>query len=663
MRKVLITLGVIVMLLLAAVPSSAVAGQDVCRDLPSGTQVAGSVITVSLDTTVGSATYYGIDEMVPSGWAVISASDAGDFTSDPGHVKWAITSGAADIVYTYTVQIPVAASGTYAFSGVFEMEGMSSDSAISCDSSVIVGTTNGGSGVQDVCRDLPSGTQAAGSVITVSLDTTVGSATFYGIDEMVPSGWTVISASNAGDFTSDPGHVKWAITSGAADIVYTYTVQIPVAASGTYAFSGVFEMEGMSSDSAISCDSSVIVGTTNGGSGVQDVCRDLPSGTQAAGSVITVSLDTTVGSATFYGIDEMVPSGWTVISASNAGDFTSDPGHVKWAITSGAADIVYTYTVQIPVAASGTYAFSGVFEMEGMSSDSAITCDEDVVVAVPVTASAVRTLPASVERGENYTVSMDVSEYGTTGTLVETIPVGFTYVSSTIGATVVNEMVTFALGGETSFEYNVTASNTEGPYSFSGMLTDDSSNDVVVSGDTLINVVLPDGIVLNPGWNLISVPFELENSSIDSVFTDVNYSLLTYYDASVSLWNGVTTIDPLKGYWIMIPDGLDTQVMLDEVLVPKANTLPAQLQLYAGWNCIGHSSMDDLPAEFTLRSVDDSYDTIWGPWIGMYEYIGYNNDGALVNSPRHVTTDNFKMSPYEGYWVYMTQADMLRAIG
>ena len=112
----------------------------------------------------------------------------------------------------------------------------------------------------------------------------------------------------------------------------------------------------------------------------QNVCRDLPSGTQAPGSVITVSLDVTVGSATYYGIDEEIPSGWTVTSASDSGDYTSDPGHIRWAVTSGAVDNVYSYTVQIPDAASGTYVFSGVFEMEGMSVFDIIVCDLSITV-------------------------------------------------------------------------------------------------------------------------------------------------------------------------------------------------------------------------------------------------------------------------------------------
>ena len=126
----------------AAVASASDPEQNVCRDLPSGTQAPGSVITVSLDATVGSATYYAIDEEVPSGWKVTGASDQVDYITEPGHVKWVFTSDAADKTLTYTVQIPDDADGTCAFSGVFQMEGMDSPDSIDCDTTITVEGTS-----------------------------------------------------------------------------------------------------------------------------------------------------------------------------------------------------------------------------------------------------------------------------------------------------------------------------------------------------------------------------------------------------------------------------------------------------------------------------------------------------------------------------------------
>ena len=190
----------------------------------------------------------------------------------------------------------------------------------------------------------------------------------------------------------------------------------------------------------------------------------------------------------------------------------------------------------------------------------------------------------------------------------------------------------------------------------------------VIDGTVDVTVeVIPDGIILMSGWNFISVPYELDNSSVDNVLADINYTALTYYNAEGnSSWDPVTTFDPLKGYWINIPMDLDDQIVLKEDLVPKVPASPAMLQLYAGWNSIGYTdSMDILSAEITLGSIDDYYDYIWGPWepdTMSYEYVGHNGQTGVIEN-RHVGTDIFDMSPYNGYWVFVTQDCMLNAIG
>ena len=227
MKKKIFTVGMTVLLLLAAVavgsmPSVMAQAPSVTRDLPSGAQTAGSTITVSLDVTVGSATYYLIDEEVPTGWTVTSASGDGDYTTAPGHIFWTKLSGVTDTTLTYTVTIPADAAGDYTFAGTYVMEGMTAEATIGGETTVNVGvgptptptpsptpTPTPTPTPQAVTRDLPAGTQTAGSTITVSLAVVTGGADVYMIDEQVPSGWTVTSASGDGDYTTTPGHIFW----------------------------------------------------------------------------------------------------------------------------------------------------------------------------------------------------------------------------------------------------------------------------------------------------------------------------------------------------------------------------------------------------------------------------------------------------------------------
>ncbi|MDD4331851.1 MAG: hypothetical protein PHU28_05975, partial [Methanosarcinaceae archaeon] len=260
MKKSFMTIGIVLTLLLATLPLSAACSSNVCRHLPSGELKAGSEITVSLDVKADCATYYCIDETVPKGWIVTSASDGGDYKSDQGHIKWLTLEGATDKTYIYTVKIPESAKGSYSFDGIYQIEGMNKSTTIGCDKEVCITDGVPPIGTSSVCRYLPDGTQAAGSSIAVSLCVTPGLATYYAIEEIVPKGWIVTSASDEGDYKSDPGHIKWLTLEGATDKTYTYTVKIPESAKGSYSFNGIYQIEGMNKSTAIGCNKQIFIG-------------------------------------------------------------------------------------------------------------------------------------------------------------------------------------------------------------------------------------------------------------------------------------------------------------------------------------------------------------------------------------------------------------------
>ena len=102
-------------------------------------------------------------------------------------------------------------------------------------------------------------------------------------------------------------------------------------------------------------------------------------------------------------------------------------------------------------------------------------------------ASATRSFgPAPVEPGGRVTVTIRASNYGSAGGVTETLPAGFSYVSSSLDSSQVAElggnMVRFTLQGENSFTYMVTASSTAGTHTFSGTLRDFDRNNSPVGG-------------------------------------------------------------------------------------------------------------------------------------------------------------------------------------
>lgn len=175
-------------------------------------------------------------------------------------------------------------------------------------------------------------------------------------------------------------------------------------------------------------------------------------------------------------------------------------------------------------------------------------------------------------------------------------------------------------------------------------------------------------ISLYPGWNFISVPYTLKNESVDQVLEGVDYEVILYYNAGNALWEEPLIIEPLKAYWIRI-NGTEEQIISSDKLTrtPAAGPmLPPILNVYKGWNSIGYTdSSSILCAELALKSIDGVYTYILGPWDPVnetYEYTGHNGESGII-SGKHVGTNVFEMDPYEGYWVYVTEDELLAAVG
>ena len=106
--------------------------------------------------------------------------------------------------------------------------------------------------------------------------------------------------------------------------------------------------------------------------------------------------------------------------------------------------------------------------------------------------------PPSAALGGEVVVTVTASGYGPFGGIMETLPAGFSYVSSSLpddSVTVNGQEVTFSLLGETDFTYTVAAPSAEGSYSFSGVLTNSDRAEVPVGGAITIAVTTGDPLI------------------------------------------------------------------------------------------------------------------------------------------------------------------------
>jgi len=216
---------------------------------------------------------------------------------------------------------------------------------------------------------------------------------------------------------------------------------------------------------------------------------------------------------------ETIPEGFTYVSSPlEEGAVEIDGNTIKFTLL-GVDSFTYTVTAS---SVAGTYEFSGILK-DSDKNEYPVGGDTEVIVQgveptptstpTPTTtptpspspspspsptptptlgaAYATRDLPEQVSPGANFEVGIEAHDYGAFGQVVETLPDGFTYVSSTLdpdSVEVVDSTVKFALWDETSFTYTVTASSEAGTYEFSGILKDEYKNEYEVGGDTEITV-------------------------------------------------------------------------------------------------------------------------------------------------------------------------------
>ncbi|HIH93551.1 TPA: DUF4430 domain-containing protein, partial [Methanosarcina acetivorans] len=169
---------------------------------------------------------------------------------------------------------------------------------------------------------------------------------------------------------------------------------------------------------------------------------------------------------------------------------------------------------------------------------------------------------------------------------------------------------------------------------------------------------------LGGDWYFFSVPFEANNTSVDYLLSDVNYSSLIYYNASTKLFEDVSNIEPLKGYWINVPNGTEFNAEDQFASVEKKLvTVPPSLQTYQGWNALGSPVNETVSAQTAFASINDTYAKVVGPWVpgnnttGYYQYVAYNDlNGTLEEN--QLGADELEVEPYQGYWVFVKEESL-----
>ena len=175
-------------------------------------------------------------------------------------------------------------------------------------------------------------------------------------------------------------------------------------------------------------------------------------------------------------------------------------------------------------------------------------------------------------------------------------------------------------------------------------------------------------IPLTLGWNLISLPAEPSDSSIDVVIDVPQVSQVLTYDPTAeggwlaavrvngSFEGALTDIDATRAYLIYTTSEQDLKVDIPPPSVGE--TLPA-IQLHAGWNLVPASSLD---ASFPVRDTDDYFSGLM--WTRGYYY---GSDGKLVGFKQGDSSDEADSDKVgddavikgRGFFLYLTEDGVL----
>ncbi len=471
------------------------------------------VVTITVSNYGG---FGRVAETLPAGFAYVSTSDLDDSqVAENGQEVRFTLQGEGFFTYTVTAS---STAGSHSFSGTLT-DSNRVVAAVGGNASVTVaadappdtgeGDTTGDTGTTQPDAEGPSATRAlsaasvdAGGQVVVTI-TADGYGSFGDVAETLPAGFTYVTSDLPADQVRSVGQtVKFALIGGTPPTTFTYTVTAS-SVGGDYSFMGVF--------SGVDADFDTFDNVEVGGA--SDITVGAPAGPNASRSfspasvapggrvVVTITAD---GYGSFGDVAETLPAGFTYVTSDLPADqVTSEGQTVKFALIGGTPPTTFTYTVTAS-SVSGDYSFMGVFSGVDADFDTFDNVEvggaSDITVGAPAGPNASRSFsPASVAPGGRVVVTITADGYGSFGDVAETLPAGFTYVTSDLPADQVTsegQTVKFALIGgtpPTTFTYTVTASSVSGDYSFMGVFSGvdagfDAFDGVQVGGDSSITV-------------------------------------------------------------------------------------------------------------------------------------------------------------------------------
>ena len=372
--------------------------------------------------------------------------------------------------FTYTVTAP-STSGRHTFRGIvensdFDSQPVGGDEVVTVEQPSFSAT-----------RSFNPASVAPGDPVEVTIMAR-GYGSFGQVVETLPAEFSYVSSS-LGEDAEESGLVA-TFTLLEDPKTFTYTVTAP-STSGRHTFRGIvensdFDSQPVGGDEVVTVEQPSFSAT-----------RSFNPASVAPGDPVEVTIMAR-GYGSFGQVVETLPAEFSYVSSS-LGEDAEESGLVA-TFTLLEDPKTFTYTVTAP-STSGRHTFRGIVENSDFDSQP-VGGDEVVTVEQP-SFSATRSFnPASVAPGDPVEVTIMARGYGSFGQVVETLPAGFSYVSSSLGEDAEESglVATFTLLEDPkTFTYTVTAPSTSGRYTFRGIV--DNSDFERKTFDSRITVGTP----------------------------------------------------------------------------------------------------------------------------------------------------------------------------
>ncbi len=189
-----------------------------------------------------------------------------------------------------------------------------------------------------------------------------------------------------------------------------------------------------------------------------------------------------------------------------------------------------------------------------------------------------------------------------------------------------------------NYLYEIPAQGLPGTLSYF-IWANDTSGNANMTGVYQVQILALAEIALRPGWNLISMPLILADTSVENVLSSISgkWEVVKWYDGLTKTWktyrvgssmNTFFHIDRTMGFWLHALEFCNLTVSGE---IPASTSIT----LYAGWNLVGYSSM-------TEETVSNA---LWGTGADRVEV--YQSESPYIREAE----STYVMKPGEGFWV------------